>query len=167
MKHIRLVDLIKSSVFAVMLAPLAASAAEPLDLGEQAGSASAEGKSLMMVMVEDNCAACDEVLSLLEGDSRAATYIAENFRVVTSRVDETFGVVCPNGMQLSRTEFSEMKGISSLPALVFTDELGNVVYRHEGEITQVSLHSLGQFIRERKYASGESYEQWSKRPRRL
>jgi thioredoxin-related protein len=144
---------------ALLAASLSAQADE-IDLSLEASAADAQGRSLMLVLVEADCDTCDRALALLRGDAETASFIAENFHVVTSSVNDSFSVVCPEGTQLGNVAFREMKGVDRLPALVFTDEQGNVVYRHDEAITAESLQAVGAFVRQKRYAEGRSFEQW-------
>jgi len=135
--------------------------AAPVDLGEQAVIAQSQGKLLMLVLVKEDCTACDNLLSVINND-QTSSRIHDQFYIVKSVVDEKFAVVCPEGVELSRDEFQNMKGISSYPAMVFTNSIGDVVYRYEGELTTKSLQALADFINQRAYAVGQSFEQWQR-----
>ena len=98
------------------------------DLGYLAEKATDNKKQLMMIYYKGQCKACDEVDKIHLSENTSNNKLHKEYSIYKTNISAGFDVVCPNGDMYSDQEFMSIKGISELPALVITDDEGNVTY---------------------------------------
>ena len=92
-----------------------------VDFNELATDAFRDKKRLMVIFHNGNCKACDDLV-----DSNKVEILNKDYQLYKMNVTTGFEITCPDGESLNENEFLENKGIISLPAVVITDEQGNV-----------------------------------------
>jgi len=75
----------------------------------------------MVLYYAKKCDVCDELVNNADFKN-----LQEEYQIYRMNVTAGFDIVCPDGETLSERDFLMTKGISALPAVVITDEHGNV-----------------------------------------
>ncbi|WP_126456204.1 hypothetical protein [Sulfuriflexus mobilis] len=106
------------------------------DLAVLAGDAAEKNKQLMIVYYQDECAVCNDI--------NLGTDLDDSYMLYKTDVSAGFNVICPNGEEFANNEFMFIKGISKLPAVIFTDRLGNVAIVENAVNDKASLVSAAE-----------------------
>lgn len=115
------------------------------DLAALAEDAAGKNKQLMIVYYQDECAVCNDI--------NLATDLDNNYMLYKTNISAGFNVVCPNGEEFANNEFMHIKGISKLPAVIFTDRLGNVAFVENAVNAKSSLVSAAEKYRSHAVAA--------------
>lgn len=110
-------------------------------------------KPLMIVYYEDDCAVCND---LALSKTAAGDTWQQSFALYKTDVAEEFSIVCPNGTELSDNNFMMIKGIEKLPAVVITDEDGNVIHVENGVDQKDRLAAIGRQMQTHQVATGNA-----------
>jgi len=99
---------------------------ENADFEKLAQDAVVENKQLMIVYYRNQCDTCEQLMSMQGSSNIAVNKINQQYKIYKTNVINSFDVVCPSGEIYSEDEFLAIKGITAFPAVVITDESGNV-----------------------------------------
>jgi len=92
-----------------------------IDLERLATNAANQDKRLMVIYYNKQCDVCDALIR-----NNTLNSVKQHYQLYAVDAETGFDVVCPNGDDLSDNDFFEEKGITALPAVVITDQYGNV-----------------------------------------
>ncbi len=122
-----------------------------IDLGDLASKAASNNKQLMVVYYENDCLICDQ-LNNTQTASKAASQLSSDYAVYKTNIHSAFKITCPNGEQFADQEFMAIKGITKLPAVVLTDDFGNVTFVENAVTSEDRLIAVSHQYKKRNMA---------------